>query len=148
MRKQKASGLVGRCLLAGGLALGGISGGCIDDYQSTRTTIAGASVEYVAATDTSLNLKQAQALGAGGRLLGALGHQQSRREAGRESRSEVNVNDYSNRNSWNDFILLENGYSSRCKILWVNDKHICYEDPEGTKTTFVSRVTNMRFGIY
>ncbi len=144
MRKQKASGLVGRCLLAGGLALGGISGGCIDGYQSTRTTIAGASAQHVAATDTSLNLQQSQALGTLGAALGALGHQQSRRE----SKSQVNVNDYSNRNSWNDFILLENGYSSRCKILWVNDKHICYEDPEGTKTTFVSRVTNMRFGIY
>ncbi len=34
MRKQKAIGLFGRCLLGGALALGIGSGGCIDDYAS------------------------------------------------------------------------------------------------------------------
>ncbi len=88
-------------VLEGGCLVGSVSlsltWGCIDGYQSTRTTIAGASAQHVAATDTSLSLQQSQALGVLGGTLQVLGNQQ----AMRESKSEVNVNVNTQRNSQN-----------------------------------------------
>ncbi len=91
-KTQKASGLVGRCLLGAGLTLGSI--GCESPgtpYRSTEWAVGSVGLQHLATTDPSFTYEQSQSFAALGGLLGILAQQEAAREAAREVKTQVNV---------------------------------------------------------
>ena len=103
--KPNKLGLVGRCFLAGGLAVAGCdSSGNL--YPSSQMAVGGVAAQHVATTNPNLTPNQVQGFGALGSLLGMVAQQEAMKEAARQGRSEVNV--YGG-NSNKDVIYLKDG---------------------------------------
>lgn len=159
VKEKQKLGLIGRCLLGVGLAVGGV--GCEESLETSRglstsenLALTSATFDYAATNpNADYTLRQRQGFAVTGNLLGNLATYEAMKEAARESRSEVVVNFYGgviddgkvNNKEYDNFIVYANGHKERCSILMETKDYLIYETPKGIHKTDIGELILIKY---